>query len=122
MIPVTWNVRVTQDFAAWYATRDERGRAVIDRGVALLAERGIHLGAPHSTRIVTSRHATVRELRLQDRGHPIRVLYAFDPTRTAVLLCGGDKTGDDRFYERTVPIADRLYDQRLGELKAAGLG
>jgi hypothetical protein len=33
-------------------------------------------------------------------GRPIRVFYAFDPRRTAVLLMGGDKTGDGRFYEQ----------------------
>ncbi len=58
----------------------------------------------------------MRELRVQSRGHPLRVFYAFDPRRTAILLIGGDKTGDDRFYERMVPIADDLYDEHMREL------
>ncbi|MCZ0954801.1 MAG: type II toxin-antitoxin system RelE/ParE family toxin [Rhodospirillaceae bacterium] len=45
-----------------------------------------------------------------------RVLYAFDPRRTAILLIGGCKTGDDRSYEKMVPIAEDLYDEHLGEI------
>lgn len=63
----------------------------------------------------------MRELRVQSRGRPIRVFYAFDPRRSAILLIGGDKTGDTRFYERMIPVADRLYDQHIEELKNEGL-
>lgn len=60
----------------------------------------------------------MRELRIQSGGKPIRVFYAFDPTRSAILLIGGDKTGDDRFYEKMIPVADTLYDSHLQELKS----
>ena len=63
----------------------------------------------------------MRELRVQSRGRPIRIFYAFDPRRTSILLIGGDKTGDDRFYEVYVPIADNLYDIYLQELRDEGL-
>ncbi len=53
-------------------------------------------------------------------GKPLRVFYAFDPRRTAILLIGGDKTGDDRFCQRFVPLADRLYDEHVKELKDEG--
>jgi len=62
----------------------------------------------------------MRELRIQSEGRPLRVFYAFDPRRSAILLIGGNKTGDDRFYETTVPIADDLYDVHLLELKREG--
>jgi len=62
----------------------------------------------------------MRELRTQSAGKPLRTLYAFDPLRTAILLLGGDKTGDDRWYEKFVPVADRLYGQHLDELKKEG--
>lgn len=58
---------------------------------------------------------------MQIGGRPIRVFYAFDPRRTAILLIGGDKTGDNRFYDRMVPVADDLYDAHLAELKREGL-
>ena len=59
----------------------------------------------------------MRELRVQHQGRPYRVLYIFDPRRVALLLLGGDKTGDDRWYERSVPLADRLYDNYLAEIE-----
>ena len=62
----------------------------------------------------------MRELRIQSGGGPIRVFYAFDPRRTAILPSGGDKTGNGRFYEQFVPLADRLYDEHLRELKEEG--
>jgi len=55
---------------------------------------------------------------VQSEGRPLRVFYAFNPERTAILLTGGDKTGDDRFYDRMIAQADALYDQHLNELKA----
>jgi hypothetical protein len=55
----------------------------------------------------------MRELRIQHRGRPYCVLYAFDPSRAAVLILGGDKTGDDRWYDKAIPIADRLYEDYL---------
>jgi hypothetical protein len=63
----------------------------------------------------------MRELRVQSGGRPMRVFYAFDPRRTAILLIGGDKTGDNRFYERMVPLADGLYDIYIDDLRAEGL-
>lgn len=59
----------------------------------------------------------MHELRIQHRGHPYRVLYIFDPRRMALLLLGGDKTGDNRWYERAVPMADQIYEQFLKDLK-----
>jgi hypothetical protein len=57
---------------------------------------------------------------MQSGGRPLRVFYAFDPRRSAILLIGGDKTGDDRFYERMVPIADQLYDLYIAEIRKEG--
>ena len=59
----------------------------------------------------------MRELRVQHQGRPYRVMYIFDPRRVALLLLGGDKTGDDRWYEKNVPLADRLYDNYLSEIE-----
>ena len=63
----------------------------------------------------------MRELRIQHEGEPYRVLYAFDPVRSAILLIGGNKKGNDRWYREFVPIADKLYDEHLTELKNEGL-
>jgi hypothetical protein len=60
----------------------------------------------------------MRELRIQSHGDPLRVFYAFDPRRSAVLVIGGNKSGKDkRFYKTMIPKADTLYDEHLNNLK-----
>ncbi len=63
----------------------------------------------------------MRELRIQHEGRPYRILYAFDPRRSAILLIGGDKTGNDRGHGEYIPIADRIYDEHIAQLKQEGL-
>ena len=83
----------------------------------LLREFGAALEFPHSSKVKRSAYSEMRELRIQCRGKPLRVLYAFNPLRTAILLIGGDKTGNDRWYEINIPRADRIYAQHLAELR-----
>src|SRR5262245_26508676 len=71
---------------------------------------------PQSSDVRASRHGNMRELRIQASGDPYRIFYAFDPRRVAILLIGGSKAGETQFYERMIPLADRLYDQHLEEL------
>lgn len=63
----------------------------------------------------------MKELRIQHAGRPYRVLYAFDPRRCAILLIGGDKAGNARWYEIFVPRADRLYDEHIARLREEGV-
>jgi hypothetical protein len=116
-----WNVEYTDEFGAWYGELPEEMQDAVDHSVGLLEARGPQLPFPHSSAIEGSRHGHMRELRVQSGGHPIRIFYAFDPRRSAILLIGGDKTGVGRFYETMIPIADRLYDEYLEELKKEGL-
>lgn len=88
--------------------------------VRLLEQYGPALPRPHSETIHCSRHRNMKELIVQHQGRPYRVLYAFDPRRVAILLLGGDKTGDDRWYDKFVPVADRLYDEHLEDLRKEG--
>jgi len=83
----------------------------------LLEAFGPTLPRPHADVIVQSRHPNMKELRGKVNERQLRVLFAFDPRRTAILLLGGDKTGDPGWYERYVPIADNLLDQHLRELE-----
>jgi len=116
-----WEVEYTDEFGEWWHGLTEAEQESIDAHVRLLEERGTQLGQPHSSGIARSKHRHMRELRVQHRGRPYRVLYAFDPRRTAILLIGGDKTGHDRWYEEYVPLADRLYDEHLAALRKEGL-
>lgn len=118
---MSWNVEYTDEFEVWWNSLDENQQDKLAASVSLLEERGPSLPFPHSSGIKGSRHAHMRELRVQSGGDPLRVFYAFDPRRTAILLIGGDKTGDDRFYEMFVPRADDLYDEYVAELTKEGL-
>ncbi|HEY5302411.1 MAG TPA: type II toxin-antitoxin system RelE/ParE family toxin [Acetobacteraceae bacterium] len=113
-----WRVEYTDEFGAWWDTLAEDERVRITASVGLLERRGPNLGFPHSSGISGSRHGHMRELRVQVGGRPIRVFYAFDPRRVAILLIAGDKTGRDDFYARLIPLADRLYDEHLAEIAA----
>ena len=116
-----WEIEYTDEFGEWWDGLSDRQQALIGPVVDLLAQLGPQLPFPYSSGVIGSRHEHMRELRAQAAGRPMRIFYAFDPRRTSILLIGGDKKGDDRFYERYVPIADRLYDLYLEELRREGL-
>ncbi|WP_326544576.1 type II toxin-antitoxin system RelE/ParE family toxin [Luminiphilus syltensis] len=116
-----WEVEYTDEFEAWWSILTEEEQISVAATVQLLEERGPQLPFPHSSGINGSKHTHLRELRTQHEGRPYRTLYAFDPRRAAILLLGGDKTGDDQWYEENIPVADRLYDEHLNELKREGL-
>lgn len=118
---MSWEVEFTDEFFEWFDGLSEMEQDSVDVSVGLLAAKGTTLGYPHSSAVAGSKHGHMRELRIQHQGRPFRVLYAFDPRRNAILLLGGDKTGQDRWYEKNVPIADRIYDRHLQELEREGL-
>jgi hypothetical protein len=118
---MSWNVENTNEFTVWWDELSEAQHDDISSTVLILMERGPNLPFPYSSGIQNSRHDHMRELRVQSGGKPIRIFYAFDPRRSAILLIGGDKTGDKRFYDRMIPIADKLYDVHIQELKKEGL-
>lgn len=116
-----WEVEYTDQFGAWFDALNEREQTRMAAAVQRLEQEGPSLVFPQSSGINGSRHEHMRELRVQVAGRPFRVFYAFDPRRSAILLIGGDKTGDARFYDRMIPIADDLYDRHLEELRREGL-
>jgi hypothetical protein len=118
---MAWSIEHTDEFAEWYRSLSESQQEDITAAGLLLMEQGPQLPFPYSSGVNGSRHKHMRELRAQSAGRPIRVFYAFDPRRTAILLIGGDKTGDDRFYARMIPIADALYATYLKEIRKEGL-
>lgn len=113
-------VYATDEFADWYDALEERHRERVAACVDLLEQMGLTLRYPLSSAIEGSAFA-LRELRVQSHGHPIRVFYAFDPHRAAVVLIGGDKTGrsDTRFYSEYVPRAERILREYLAEIEEA---
>ena len=110
---MAWEVEYTDEWEAWWATLTEPEQDSIAAVIGLLEDNGATLPYPYSSGIETSRHTHMRELRIQHQGQPYRILYAFDPRRMAILLIGGKKQGNDRWYETYVPLADKLYDEHL---------
>lgn len=93
----------------------------MDDRVMLLAEHGPAIKRPVVGEITSSRHHNMKELRAS-KGGALRVLFAFDPRRHAILLLGGDKTGQwEDWYRLAIPAADDLYDTYLQELRDEGL-
>ena len=106
-------VVVTDEFVEWWDSLTSPEQISVDAVVRMLEAVGVLLGFPHTSAIAGSKK--LRELRIQHRGEPYRVLYAFDPARNAVLLLGGKKTGQDRWYERSVPLAENTFEGYLRE-------
>ena len=105
---MSWPVEYTDEFEDWWSTLTETEQSDVAAYVGLLEARGPNLPFPYSSGIEGGRHSHMRELRVQSGGDPLRVFYAFNPERTAILLIGGDKTGNDRFYEEMIPKADAI--------------
>lgn len=116
-----WEVEYTDEFGAWWDGLTEVEQEDVRASVNLLRRFGPTPGRPHVDSVASSKHGNMKELRIQHRGRPYRVLFAFDPRRTAILLIGGNKTGRGRWYKEFVPVADRLYDEHLETLRREGL-
>ncbi|MGH9228426.1 MAG: type II toxin-antitoxin system RelE/ParE family toxin [Acidimicrobiales bacterium] len=110
-----WEVLYTDEFGAWFETLTEDQQDAVIARVDLLGAEGPALGRPTVDTIVGSRHPNMKELRVS-KGGAIRILFAFDPRRQAVLLIGGDKAGQwQAWYEKAIPLADDLFDEYLRE-------
>ncbi|MDX2346837.1 MAG: type II toxin-antitoxin system RelE/ParE family toxin [Legionella sp.] len=108
-----WEVEYTDEFCFWWNKLTESEQVEIAAVVNLLERLGPKLQFPFSSSIEGTTCRRLRELRIQYRGMPYRVLYAFDPRRTAILLLGGNKKGNNRWYETNVPMAEKLYQTHI---------
>jgi hypothetical protein len=103
-------VVTTDEWKAWYEGLDAQADDAVTASVDALATFGVDLGHPRTSAIKGSKVA-LRELRIKAGGRPLRTFYIFDIERQAVLLIGGDKTGDEKFYERLIPLAEAIWSQ-----------
>ncbi|MCI0144009.1 type II toxin-antitoxin system RelE/ParE family toxin [Arthrobacter bambusae] len=113
-----WNVDV-ELVEPWLLGLDQDSYEQVIAAVELLAERGPQLGRPLVDTVVRSRHKNMKELRPGSSGRSeLRILFAFDPERHAILLVAGDKSGNwSKWYKTNIPIADDLFDDHLRILK-----
>jgi hypothetical protein len=117
---MAWEIEGTDEFRDWYLNRTEGELEHIDAAVDQLEQSGPATGRPLVDTIKGSRFANMKELR--PLGGDIRILFVFDPRRSAILLLGGDKTNQwDTWYDKAIPRADALYTEYLNEIRMEGL-
>ena len=112
-----WTIIYRPHYSAWLGKCGEELQNEILANLEVLKTMGPHLGRPRVDHIKGSTHQNMKELRVQFKGDPVRILFAFDPDRRAVLLLGGAKTGDERWYRRNVPLADQEFSLHLQEMQ-----
>jgi hypothetical protein len=111
-----WIVEFHREFSKWFEVQDDGLQDEILANLKVLAEFGPALRRPRVGNIEGSTHPQMKELIVQYKGEPWRILFAFDPKRHGILLVGGNKTGDSRWYKTNVPIADARFSEHLEEL------
>jgi hypothetical protein len=117
---MVWEVEGTDEFQAWFSALSSAERISVAAKVDLLAEEGPSLGRPHADTLKGSKRMNLKELIIQHAGNPYRVIFAFDPRRTAILLLGGRKA-DSKWYKTAIPEAEKIYERYLKEVKDEGL-
>jgi hypothetical protein len=113
---VAHEIEFTEEFRLWWDDLSPEEQVSINRSVIVLRDRGANLGRPHVDTVKGSKYPNMKELRVQHASRPFRIFFAFNPLRTGILLIGGDKTGNKRFYDEMIPLADNLYGRHLEEL------
>lgn len=114
---MAFTVLFAPEFESWFNKQEKSLRRAVLIYVGLLEDQGPQLRRPQADTLKGSKLNNLKELRVQYHGEPYRILYAFDPERQALLLVGGNKTGDKRWYDRMIPIAEAVFARHLEELE-----
>ncbi len=112
-----WEILQTEEFEEWFSDLKDSVKEEIYANINVLSVHGPTLGRPRVDTVKNSNHKNMKELRVQSSGNPYRIFFAFDPIRRAILIIGGNKKGDKRFYEKLIPIADKLFEKYLEDLQ-----
>jgi hypothetical protein len=121
---VFWDVEFDEAVFEWLTGLEEESFVQVRAAINMLRDRGPQLGRPLVDTVAGSRHKNMKELRPGSAGRSeLRVLFAFDPARSAILLVGGDKAGRwQDWYRSAIPLADDRYDSHLETLKKSDDG
>ncbi len=115
---MVWKIVTVEYFDDWFLGLNTSEQQDVLAAILVLEQFGPALGRPYVDSLKdTDKVKNLKELRIQHKGKPFRVFFAFDPLRQAVMLCGGDKTGDKHFYETMIPIAEQEFQNYLQELE-----
>lgn len=107
-----WEIIETTEYKEWLQSLNNGSKKRVDRKVDRIKQFGPTLGRPDVDHVKGSRHPNLKELRIPGPT-PIRILFAFDQQRRAVLLIGGDKGERKDWYSFAIAIADELFDKHL---------
>ena len=111
-------IKTTDTFERWFTSLNDTDRARVLAALLVLREKGPGLSRPYADTLRGSRYSDMKELRIQSRGEPIRAFLAFDPARTGIVLCAGNKVGNEkRFYDEMLPVAEREFTNWLKTFK-----
>jgi hypothetical protein len=116
---MSWAVALQDAFVPEFEALSEEVQDGLAALLVLLRYSGPHLGRPRVDTLKGSRHANMKELRLDADNGVWRFAFAFDPERRAIVLCGGDKSGggEKRFYKKLIIKADDRFDAHLESLR-----
>lgn len=108
---------MTDEFLTWTEELEETSMAQVVDTIDRLADAGPALGRPLVDRLTASKVHNLKELRPGSAGRSeIRIIFVFDPWRSAILLLGGDKSGNWKgWYKDAIPRAEDLYNEYLKE-------
>ncbi|BCJ60134.1 hypothetical protein Jiend_35560 [Micromonospora endophytica] len=117
-----WRIDATDELDEWFvrlSKEDPDSANQVAAAIDILAREGPALGRPLVDRVKGSDYKNMKELRPgSSGGTEIRILFAFDPTRTAILLVAGNKAGNWKgWYEMNILEADRLFAEHLRTMK-----
>jgi hypothetical protein len=113
---MNWQVQEHEEYSKWFEAQKTGIQNEILAVVRILSREGPTLSRPYVDTLQGSEHPNLKELRVQYRGEPWRILFAFDPERRAILLLGGNKTGNKRWYLENIPLADVRFTSHLNQL------
>jgi hypothetical protein len=120
---VAWEISLHHEVEAWYLAlckSDPETADLIEDAIDQLASEGPTLGGKLADRVKASRYHNMKELRPPSSGTTeIRMLFAFDPRREAIVLVTGDKAGNwEGWYHQAIPVADQRLAEHLRALDA----
>jgi hypothetical protein len=109
---MSWEIILLEEVERWYFTLNDDAMAAVTGAIDLLELEGPTLGRPTVDKVNGSKFHSMKELR--PAGTSIRILFIFDPRRQAILLLGGDKSGNWKsWYDKNIPVADQRYGDWL---------
>ena len=110
-----WSIVFSDQVGEWLDVVDVETYEQVMAAVRVLGEDGPHLGRPLVDTVKGSRHKNLKELRPGSTGRSeVRILFAFDPRRQAILILAGDKSGQwDEWYRKNIPFADAYFEEHL---------